>query len=103
MVVRRGLEKEKSDDGATIGLIPTHVQEAQRTNKTSQGKLVFPSKGFWLSETNILAPAIFLFCVCVVTKYVTVLFEKRRCINLKAELWVLQSGPPRLAPYLKVN
>ncbi len=70
--------KEKSYTGATRGLIPTHVKEAEQTNKASQGMLVFPPKGFWIFETNILAPALF-FCVfffCVVTKYVTVLSGK---------------------------
>jgi hypothetical protein len=78
VVVCCGLEKEKSDTGATRGLIPKHVKEAERTNKASQGMLVFLPKGFLISESNILAPALFYFCVffCVVTKYVTVLSGK---------------------------
>ncbi len=61
MVVRCGLEKKKSDGGATRGLILTHVQEAEQTNKASQGMLVFLPKGFWISKTNIYAPALFIF------------------------------------------
>ena len=73
MVVCCGLEKEKSDTGATRGPIPEHVKEAERTNKASQGMLVFPPKDFLISESNILALTLFYFCVfCVVTKYVTV-------------------------------
>ena len=75
MVIRCGLEKEKSDTGATKGLIPTHVKEAEQTKKASQGMLVFPWKGFWISETNILAPALFCFCVflcCDEVRYGTV-------------------------------
>jgi hypothetical protein len=53
VVVRCGLEKEKSDGGVTRGLIPTHVQETERTNKASQGMPVFLPKHFWISETNI--------------------------------------------------
>jgi hypothetical protein len=75
VVVRCGLEKEKSDTGATNGLIPTHVKEAEQTKKASQGMLVFPWKGFWISDTNILAPALFCFCVflcCDEVRYGTV-------------------------------
>ena len=75
MVVCCGLEKEKNDTSATRGLIPKHVKEAERTNKASQGMLVFPPKGFLISESNILAPALFYFCVflcCDEVRYGTV-------------------------------
>ena len=71
--IRCGLKVGLNDDGVTREMIPTHVYEAERTNKASQGRLVLPPKGFWISKTNIFAPALFF---CVVTKYVTVLFWK---------------------------
>ena len=61
VVVRCGLKVGLSDDSATRGLIPMHVQEAEWKNKASQWRLVFPPKVFWISRTNILAPVLFYF------------------------------------------
>ena len=54
-----------SDKDTMRGLIPMHVQEAERTNKASQGRLVlvFPLKGFWISKKNVLAPTLFYVCI----------------------------------------
>ena len=82
MVARCGLVKEKTDAGATRGLIPTHVQEATRTNTASQ---VY----FFISRTNILALTLFVFeFFGVVTKYVTVLVLQASIFNLKLGLRV---------------
>jgi hypothetical protein len=75
--VRCGLKVGLSDEDTMRGLIPTHVKKkAEGRNKASQGRLVFPPKGFWISKTNILAPTLFYVCVffCFVTKNGMVLF-----------------------------